>query len=230
MARVSRGNGAAAATAAAPSMALMRAPAKGDISLAFGRGDRGGRPPLGDLPLYVSADEVRRAIKHADATTAALLAFLWGTGVRITEALALTPQDIDVDRRTARVPTLKRRRKDGTGRKTSPARVVAVAGHWINPVLGYIVTARTGPQARVFPFGRQHAWRRISIALRAVGVDAGRAKPHALRHGHAVHAVQHGVALNVIQRQLGHASIVTTAIYLAVTVQDVRSAYDQFDW
>jgi integrase len=205
----------------------MRTRAKSDLSVA----ECPPRPPAGgDLPEYVTVDEIQRTMEGHDAMVLALIGFLWATGARISEALALTPADLDVDRRMVRLPTLKRRRKDGSGRKTSPARIVAVAGHWLTPVLGYIVLARTEPHARVFPIGRQHAWRIVSRALQAAGVEPGRAKLHSIRHGHAVHAVLAGVPLNIIQRQLGHASIVTTSIYLQVTGQDVREAYDRFEW
>jgi integrase len=126
-----------------------------------------------DVPEYVDLQEIREACRHADPGTAALIGFLWGSGARISEALALTPQDLDVDRRMARIPTLKRRRKDGSGRKTSTSRVVMVAGHWLTPVLGHVVQLGTRPD---------------------------------------------------------HSSIVTTSIYLRVTVQDVGAAYDACDW
>jgi site-specific recombinase XerD len=208
----------------------MPLPRKSDLSVAERRIGR----QLGDLPEYITQAEIRRAFDEArnddQHCTAVLLGFLWATGARVSEALALTPADLDVDRRMVRLPTLKRRRKDGSGRKTSAARVVAVAGNWLTPVLGYIVESATGPHERVFPIGRQHAWRLISHALRAAGVESGRAKCHAIRHGHAVHAVLSGVPLNILQRQLGHASIVNTAIYLRVTGQDVRESYDRFAW
>ena len=53
--------------------------------------------------------------------------------------------------------------------------------------------------------------------LRRVAAQAGirrRFAPHQLRHAHAVELAREGVALNVIQRQLGHANLGTTSIYL----------------
>lgn len=174
--------------------------------------------------------EVHQAIALAEPSTGALVAFLWATGARISEALAVTPADLEVTRRMVRLPTLKRRRKDGRGRLVTAARVVPVAGHHLARVLGHVVASARAPGARIWPIGRQHAWRLVTGALRAAGVEPRRARPHALRHGHAVHAVTAGVPLNLLQRQLGHASIVTTAIYLRVTGQDVREAYDRTSW
>jgi integrase len=183
-----------------------------------------------DLPAYVTCAEVARALDVATPAVRSLIAFLWGTGARVSEALAVRPQDLDVQRRMVKVPTLKRRRKDGTGRKVSASRVIAMAGHTMTPVLAYIVDVARAPGEPIWSVGRQHAWRIVGAALGAAGVEDRRAKPHALRHGHAVHAVLAGVPLNLIQRQLGHASIVTTAIYLRVTGQDVREAYDRVTW
>ena len=184
-----------------------------------------------DLPAYVTCAEVARALDLAALPAVrALIAFLWGTGARVSEALAVRPVDLDVQRRMVKVPTLKRRRKDGTGRLVTASRVIPMAGHTMTPVLAYIVDVARAPSEPIWDIGRQHAWRLVGAALGAAGVEDRRAKPHALRHGHAVHAVLAGVPLNLIQRQLGHASIVTTAIYLRVTGQDVREAYDLVTW
>lgn len=206
---------------------------------------------LGDLPVYVTKEEIQRARGEYGAAgavpgrppaeLAALIGFLWATGARISEALAVTPGSFDVEQSTVRLPTLKRRRKDGTGRLKTAARVVPLPPKYLAEVLAVIVRQRQtqtklfdpedDPALRpVWNIGRKWAWHKVHRALMAAGVEGARARPHAIRHGHAVHAVLHGVPLNLIQRQLGHASIVTTAIYLRVTAQDVREAYGRFEW
>lgn len=178
---------------------------------------------LGDLPVYVTMAEVYAARERAGSTVAALIGFLWATGARISEALAVTPADLDVDGRVVTLATLKRR----TDRAR---RVVPIVNPYLSETLATVVRHRTAPNDPIWPIGRQWAWTQISAALKAAGCDRQRCRPHALRHGHAVHAVLHNVPLNLIQRQLGHASIVTTAIYLRVTAQDVREAYSRFEW
>ena len=67
--------------------------------------------------------------------------------------------------------------------------------------------------------------------LRQLGRQAGvrrRFAPHQLRHAHAVEMAREGVPLNVIQRQLGHANLGVTSVYLqgidtAEIVETVRS-------
>ena len=55
------------------------------------------------------------------------------------------------------------------------------------------------------------------MEFRRLAPQAGvrrRFAPHQLRHAHAIELARQGVALNVIQRQLGHANLGTTSIYL----------------
>jgi site-specific recombinase XerD len=57
----------------------------------------------------------------------------------------------------------------------------------------------------------------VRAQLRRLAVEAGvrrRIAPHQLRHAHAVEMAREGVPLNVIQRQLGHANLGVTSIYL----------------
>ena len=69
---------------------------------------------------------------------------------------------------------------------------------------------------------RANLWRalvssQVRIALRRTAAQAGvrrRFAPHQLRHAHAVEMAREGVPLNVIQRQLGHANLGVTSIYL----------------
>jgi integrase/recombinase XerD len=66
---------------------------------------------------------------------------------------------------------------------------------------------------------RGRAWSASAarLQLRRLAADAGvrrRFAPHQLRHAHAVELAREGVALNVIQRQLGHANLGVTSIYL----------------
>jgi site-specific recombinase XerD len=206
-------------------LALARRPGR-QLSIAATRATA----DLGDLPPYVTLEEITRARRASNRDTSALIGFLWATGARISEALAVTPADLDVDRGAAKLRTLKRSRKDGTGQKKTPHRICPIPGGYLSETLAVCVANRTEPDRPIWNWGRQHAWRVVSAALQAAGCDRQRSRPHAIRHGHAVHAVLNGVPLNLIQRQLGHASITTTAIYLRVTAQDVREAYGRFEW
>jgi integrase len=78
--------------------------------------------------------------------------------------------------------------------------------------VGPLFCVIAGP-TRGRPWSSSHA----RIALRETALKAGvrrRFAPHQLRHAHAVEMAQEGVPINVIQRQLGHASLGVTSVYL----------------
>lgn len=224
------GSTAAAPASSAPAQARASAPArpKPDKTSGYRPGRQLGiaaaraTGDVGDLPDYVRLGEVRRAIHAAAPDVGALIGFLWSTGARISEALAVTPADLDTVAGTVTLPSLKRRRQT--------RRVIPVPGPYLAAVLAVAVRRARAPHDRIWTWTRKHAWERIRAAMIAGSIERRRAHPHALRHGHAVHAVLAGVPLNIIQRQLGHASITTTAIYLRVTAQDVREAYAGMEW
>jgi site-specific recombinase XerD len=78
--------------------------------------------------------------------------------------------------------------------------------------IGPLFCVITGPTR-----GRPWSSSQVRMALRRTEVEAGvrpRFAPHQLRHAHAVEMAREGVPLNVIQRQLGHANLGVTSIYL----------------
>lgn len=187
------------------------------IPLTMKRGD------LPDLPAYVNNDQALAAIVAAPTLEVrSLVCFLWATGARVSEALEVTPADLDPQRGTARVRSLKRK----GGRVEH--RICIVAGNYMATVLQWIVASTTRPHDPIWRHHRQWAWKQIGACLRKAGVASP--TPHALRHGHAVHAVLSGVPLHLLSRQLGHTSIVTTGMYLRATAQDVSEAYHGVRW
>ena len=143
----------------------------------------------------------------------ALIVLLWRAGLRISEALAL--QESDLDR--ARGAVLVRRGKGGKRREVGMDRW---AWEQLDPWLeirrqlpiGALLCVIHGPTA-----GRRWeasaARKQLHHAAAAAGVRR-RFAPHQLRHAHAVEMAHEGVPLVVIQRQLGHANLGITSIYL----------------
>ena len=163
----------------------------------------------------------------------ALIAVLFGAGLRIAEALSLRPRDLDLDHGSIRV----RRGKGGRQRTVGvPEGCASILRDWLagrdrvgagrsHPVFCLIQHDRVGEplaQANV----RQMLRRR---AVRA-GLDK-RIHPHGLRHSHAAALARQGVPLVHIQAQLGHANAATTSRYIAhvapeETVRAVRAALE----
>ena len=154
------------------------------------------------------------------ARDAAVLALLYGSGLRISEALSLKRKDIGApDAITV----------TGKGNKT---RMVPVLPQVAKLVAGYIalspfdlpedgalfVGARGGPLS---PRIVQLAMARLRGALGLPDT----ATPHALRHSFATHLLARGGDLRAIQELLGHASLSTTQIYTAVDSERLLEVY-----
>jgi site-specific recombinase XerD len=143
----------------------------------------------------------------------ALIVVLWRGGLRIQEALALGERDLD----TRRGSLLVRNGKSGRRREIG---MDAWGWEQLRPWL----TARVElPIGQLFCIingttrGRPWSSAGVRVEFRRLAAQAGvrrRFAPHQLRHAHAVELAREGVPLNVIQRQLGHANLGTTSIYL----------------
>ncbi len=165
----------------------------------------------------------------------ALLELLYGTGARISEAVGLDVDDLDLgsDGRVGRMPAAIRL----TG-KGSKQRVVPVGRYAREALESYLIRARpavaaarrSGPStpavflnARGGRLTRQGAW----AVLRAAAARAGLAEvsPHTLRHSFATHLLDGGADVRVVQELLGHASVTTTQAYTLVTIDKLREVY-----
>jgi site-specific recombinase XerD len=143
----------------------------------------------------------------------ALIVVLWRAGLRISEALALAESDLD--RVTGAV--LVRRGKGGKRRKVGTDRWAwQQTAPWLDyrPALpvGALLCVLHRPTA-----GRPWSPSAARSTLRDLAITAGvrrRFAPHQLRHAHAVEMAREGVPLTVVQRQLGHANLGITSIYL----------------
>jgi integrase/recombinase XerC len=157
------------------------------------------------------------------ARDAAVLALLYGCGLRISEALGLKRIDMpDPDRGDAITVT-------GKGNKVRMvpllAQVTRLAAEYVAlcpydlPAEGPLfVGAKGGPLS---PRIVQLAMARLRGAL---GLPET-ATPHALRHSFATHLLARGGDLRAIQELLGHASLSTTQIYTAVDTERLLEVY-----
>lgn len=149
-----------------------------------------------------------RAPRHV-RTLCLVLAY---TGCRITEALELTAQRVDIEGRQIVFESLKKRRR-GVYRAV-PVPLPVMDAIDLAHGLREARSARDGGRSvRLWAFSRTTAWRTVAAVLEAAGVAGPQASPKGLRHGFGVHAVSSGVPLNLVQKWLGHAQLSTTAIY-----------------
>ena len=142
-----------------------------------------------------------------------LVVVLWRSGLRISEALALAESDLDRGRGAVLVRQGKggRRREAGMDRWAWDQLAPWLDARAALPV-GALFCVVHGPTC-----GRPWAAAAARAQLRRVAAAAGvrrRFAPHQLRHAHAVEMAREGVPLVVIQRQLGHANLGITSVYL----------------
>ena len=193
------------------------------------------------LPETLAVDEVAALLEAPDADVPAgirdraLLELLYAAGLRVSEAVGLDRQDIQLDAGFVRVI--------GKGDKE---RLVPVGDVAIEAIERYLATVREPwlaiARARGLPpdherrggplfvsvrgrrLGRMEAWRTVQRAATAAGLSA-RVTPHTLRHSFATHLLEGGADLRVVQELLGHASITTTQLYTHLTGERIRQVY-----
>jgi len=192
------------------------------------------RPPSPPkrLPKALTVDDVEAILEAAGAPGTrlalrdrALLELLYGTGARISEAVGLDLDDLDLEASTVRL--------SGKGGKQ---RIVPLGSYANDAVSGYLVRARPDLvaagrgtpavflNARGGRLSRQSAWTVLAKAADRAGVTAA-VSPHTLRHSYATHLLDGGADVRVVQELLGHASVTTTQVYTLVTVERLREVY-----
>jgi integrase/recombinase XerC len=156
------------------------------------------------------------------ARDAAVLALLYGAGLRIAEALSIRRQDAPVGLIDS-VTIL------GKGRKTRSAPVIAPVRREIENYLKLCpyALAPGGPLfvgAKGGPLSPRIIQLTVARLRGALGLPDS-ATPHALRHSFATHLLGRGGDLRTIQELLGHASLSTTQIYTAIDSKRLMEAY-----
>lgn len=162
----------------------------------------------------------------------ALLEMLYACGLRVTELVSLTLEQINLQQGVVRVV--------GKGDRERVIPFGEEAALWLQR---YLTIARPlfcrgwspcrpeslCPSAvflsnRAVAMTRQTFWHRIKHYAREVGIHKP-LSPHTLRHAFATHLVNHGADLRVVQMMLGHASISTTQIYTHVANSRLKALH-----
>lgn len=188
------------------------------------------------LPKALSESEITGLIDAVEADTAlgvrdqAILELLYGTGMRISECVTLSLDDIDLDAALIRVT--------GKGNKQRLVPLGRLAEQalrlWLSPggraELAPETWKHRSDQMSVFlnhrggRLSRQGIWGVVRKHGLASGI-ADRLTPHVLRHSCATHMLDHGADIRTVQELLGHASISTTQLYTKVSTDLLVRAY-----
>jgi len=183
---------------------------------------------------YLEPEEVQVLLRQPDRQTPsgrshyALLLLLYNTGARVSEALALRPADLQLDR-----PTQVRLCGKGNKERFCPI--------WRETadVLSQMIEPRGKSNLQVFLNARGRPMTRDGVAYvltkyctlaasKHASLASKRITPHALRHSCAVALLQAGIDISVIRDYLGHASIATTSRYLSTNLKMKRKVLDAF--
>jgi len=165
-----------------------------------------------NLPVsYLTEEEIRQLVdackKERDRL---LITLLFQTGVRISEALALTPAAI---RNFEGRPAME---IVGKGKKL---RMVALPVNLKEKLESYAYRAKIEPRMRFFEINRSRAWQILNEARKAAGMEK-RVFPHLLRHSDAIIRLRKTGNPKALQYHLGHNSPAMTLRYLSTLTQE----------
>ncbi len=183
------------------------------------------------LPKIITEQQIDTLLNAPDLDTPhglrdkALLELMYATGLRVTEAVKLRVDEINLNH--GLVNTI------GKGDKQRIVPLGEEAAHWIGQYLAFarplllknqrcdelfVSQKKTG-------ISRQLAWMIVKQYADLAGIY--HLSPHSLRHAFATHLVNHGADLRTVQMLLGHADISTTQIYTHVANERLKSVLEQ---
>ncbi|UTV29331.1 site-specific tyrosine recombinase XerD [Photobacterium atrarenae] len=156
----------------------------------------------------------------------AMLELLYATGLRVTELVSLTMENVSLRQGVVRVT--------GKGDKERLVPMGENAVDWIEQFLASGRPVLLGEKSSdvVFPskrgkqMTRQTFWYRIKHYALLAGIDAETLSPHVMRHAFATHLLNYGADLRVVQMLLGHSDLSTTQIYTHVATERLKQLHE----
>ena len=183
------------------------------------------------LPTVLDQTQARQVLDHAGRhdgspraiRDAAIIEVLYGTAIRVSELCGLGLDDVDQGNRTLRVL--------GKGDKERVVPFGVPAARAIEAWLG-VRSELAKPSETAFFVGERGSRvdsRVVRTIVRRLTDDAGVpvVAPHAMRHSAATHVLEGGADLRSVQELLGHATLATTQRYTHVSVERLRSTFEQ---
>jgi integrase/recombinase XerC len=189
------------------------------------------------LPHFLSVDDAHAVMEaqgqnpHINARDQAIVEMLYGSGLRVSEAVGLNINDVDLSAATTVVL--------GKGNKQ---RMVPVGAKAISAVEKYLHVRSLIPREKkqstqtdetalfINRDGTRLSVRSVQRMVRSRGLAVGAKEslhPHALRHSCATHLLEGGADLRMIQELLGHSSLSTTQKYTHLNIDNLMGVYDR---
>ncbi len=186
------------------------------------------------LPVVLDIHEMEKILKIPDLSSQkgirdrAMMEFLYGTGMRVSELISICPSDLLENDGIVRV--------FGKGNKE---RIVPVNKTALKYVSEYRIKVRESllkkgkSRDRLFlnlkgaPLSRVAVWLILKQYVKQASIDKN-VSPHTFRHSFATHLLEGGADLRAVQEMLGHANIATTQIYTHVDREYLRDIIQTF--
>ena len=186
------------------------------------------------LPNVLTIDEVDKLLNiHLDNPfnyrTKVMLELMYGSGLRVSELVNLTLNDIDLYNDSILI--------HGKGNKERIVPIGEFAKKYLEKYLqvrSSLIKKKNGNPDALFlnnhgkPITRNGFNFLLNNLLKEKGIDK-KVTPHTLRHSFATHMLDNGADLRTIQELLGHSDIVTTRIYTHVSKKQIQDNYDKFE-
>lgn len=184
------------------------------------------------LPEILSIDEVDQLIAQPTVTLPlglrdrAMLELMYACGLRVSELLSLTIEDLDFKERFLRCM--------GKGSKERLVPISKLALSWVERFIARsrpLLITRRPYERRLFinahgkPLSRQGFFKILRNYTYKAQIKK-RISPHSLRHSFATHLLENGADLRLVQELLGHADISTTQIYTHISRSHLRDIYN----
>ena len=185
------------------------------------------------LPLVLTSGEVEDLLRQPDpnqllgSRDRAMLELLYATGLRASELVHLSVNDVNLEVGYVRVK--------GKGAKE---RIVPIGGAASRALKGYLEGPRRSWTLRSLDatlflgragrgISRQGFWKVLRKYARAAGIRKP-ITPHTLRHSFATHLLERGADLRSVQSMLGHVDIATTQVYTHVSRQHLKRLHQRY--
>lgn len=186
------------------------------------------------LPKYLTEQQVTDLLNAPDVDVPlelrdkAMMELLYATGLRVTELVSLTVENININQGIVRVI--------GKGNKERIVPIGEEATYWIRQFVLYGRTTLLNgqssdvlfPSKRAVQMTRQTFWHRIKHYALISEIDVNSLSPHVLRHAFATHLINHGADLRVVQMLLGHSDLSTTQIYTHVAKERLKHLHERY--
>jgi integrase/recombinase XerD len=184
------------------------------------------------LPQVLTIEEVDKLMEQSNVMLVlglrdrAMMELMYGTGIRVSELLALQLEDINIMAGFLRCL--------GKGRKERIIPVNQTSIFWIERYLArsrnVLLKGKIDRTLFLNAHGKKMSRQGFFKILAGYGEKMGLAKeltPHTLRHSFATHLLENGADLRAVQEMLGHSDISTTQIYTHLTKSRLREVYHQ---